>query len=59
MVVVGTELPGRTAVQLSDIGDQQIHAEQYLTSDLFNADVVAALTPLLRAAPEVRIYDVA
>jgi hypothetical protein len=34
-------------------------AEAYLKSDLFNKDVVTALTPLLDAAPDVRIYDVA
>ena len=31
-------------------------AENYLKSDLFNNDVVAGLKPLLKAAPEVRIY---
>jgi hypothetical protein len=31
-------------------------AEAYLTSDLFNKDVVVALKPLLKASPEVRIY---
>ncbi|WP_207769669.1 hypothetical protein [Solimicrobium silvestre] len=31
-------------------------AEAYLSSDLFNKDVVASLKPLLKAAPEVRIY---
>ena len=35
------------------------HANAYLQSDLFNADVVGALKPLLDAAPDVRIYDVA
>ncbi len=34
-------------------------AEAYLTSDLFNQDVVKALAPYLDAAPEVRIYTVA
>jgi hypothetical protein len=34
-------------------------AEAYLNSDLFTADVVVALAPLLAADPEVRIYDVA
>jgi hypothetical protein len=34
-------------------------ANDYLKSDLFNADVVTALKPLLAAAPEVRIYQVA
>lgn len=32
------------------------HAESYLTSDLFNKGVVVGLSPLLKAAPEVRIY---
>ncbi len=32
-------------------------AESYLKSDLFNKDVVSALTPLLDAAPEIRIYE--
>jgi hypothetical protein len=34
-------------------------AEAYLKSDLFNQDVVTALKPLLDAAPDVRVYDVA
>lgn len=34
-------------------------AQAYLKSQMFNDDVVAGLTPLLDAAPEVRIYDVA
>ena len=32
-------------------------AESYLKSDLFNKDVVSALTPLLDAAPEIRLYE--
>jgi hypothetical protein len=32
-------------------------AESYLASDLFKNDVVDALTPLLDAAPEIRIYE--
>jgi hypothetical protein len=32
-------------------------AQAYLKSDLFNKDVVTALKPLLKANPEVRIYD--
>ena len=32
-------------------------AESYLASDLFTKDVVNALTPLLDAAPEIRIYE--
>ncbi|GAB3630178.1 hypothetical protein PTE30175_04160 [Pandoraea terrae] len=31
-------------------------AEAYLESDLFTADVVGELKPLLAAAPDVRIY---
>ncbi len=32
-------------------------AESYLKSDLFNKDVVSALTPLLDGTPEIRIYE--
>lgn len=32
-------------------------ANAYLKSGLFTADVVSALTPLLAAAPDVRIYQ--
>ncbi|MBP0623345.1 hypothetical protein [Cupriavidus consociatus] len=38
--------------------DTEQNAHGYLESDLFNADVVDALKPLLDAAPEVRIYQV-
>ena len=31
-------------------------AEAYLKSELFNNDVAVELKPLLKAAPEVRIY---
>lgn len=34
--------------------NEQAHA--YLKSDMFNKDVVIALSPLLKAAPDVRIY---
>ncbi|WP_036533686.1 hypothetical protein [Oceanobacter kriegii] len=34
-------------------------ANAYLQSELFNADVVEALKPLLAAAPDVRIYQLA
>jgi len=37
----------------ASVGD----AEAYLQSPLFTADVVAGLTPLLSAAPDIRIYD--
>lgn len=33
-------------------------AESYLKSDLFNNDVVKGLAPLLKSAPEIRIYSV-
>ncbi|MGN6107438.1 MAG: hypothetical protein ACTHU0_20175 [Kofleriaceae bacterium] len=33
------------------------HANAYLNSELFTADVVGALQPLLDAAPDVRIYQ--
>ncbi|MEV0538001.1 hypothetical protein [Kitasatospora sp. NPDC050463] len=32
-------------------------AKAYLASDLFTCDVVGGLSPLLKAAPEVRLYD--
>ncbi len=32
-------------------------AEAYLKSKLFNQDLVTQLQPLLKAAPEIRIYD--
>ena len=34
-------------------------AEAYLASELFTSDVVGGLSPLLAAAPEVRIYETA
>lgn len=39
--------------------DSQENAQAYLQSELFTADVVAGLKPLLAADPEVRIYAVA
>jgi len=39
--------------------DSQDNAKAYLTSELFNNDVVAGLKPLLLSAPDVRIYQVA
>ncbi|MBN3785377.1 hypothetical protein [Burkholderia sp. Ac-20353] len=39
--------------------DTEDNAKAYLTSDLFEQDVVRALSPLLDAAPEIRIYQVA
>lgn len=37
--------------------DTPAHANAYLNSALFSADVVSALKPLLDAAPDVRIYQ--
>lgn len=37
--------------------DNLDHANAYLNSALFNADVVEALKPLLDTAPDVRIYQ--
>ncbi|WP_262698534.1 MULTISPECIES: hypothetical protein [Streptomyces] len=34
-------------------------AKAYLESDLFTHDVVGDLSPLLKAAPDVRVYDAA
>lgn len=39
--------------------DSQENAQAYLQSALFTTDVVGGLQPLLAAAPEVRIYEVA
>ena len=39
--------------------DTVANAEAYLSTDLFNNDVVVGLKPFLDAAPEVRIYEVA
>lgn len=39
--------------------DTKEHANAYLQSELFTADVVAGLQPLLDAAPDVRIYEAA
>jgi hypothetical protein len=36
--------------------DNVADAQAYLTSNLFKNDVVKELTPLLKSAPEVRIY---
>lgn len=32
-------------------------AEAYLTSDLFEHDIVKELSPLFKAAPEIRVYE--
>lgn len=39
--------------------DTVANAEDYLVSELFTADVVGGLAPLLQADPEIRIYQVA
>ncbi|KVK88949.1 hypothetical protein WS90_37185 [Burkholderia cepacia] len=39
--------------------DSEKNANAYLQSELFTADVVGGLKPLLDAAPDVRIYQVA
>ena len=39
--------------------DSKENANAYLQSELFTADVVGGLKPLLDAAPDVRIYQVA
>jgi hypothetical protein len=38
--------------------DNKENANAYLQTELFTADVVGALKPLLDAAPDVRIYQV-
>src|SRR6516162_1032837 len=38
--------------------DSQDNAKAYLSSELFNNDVVAGLKPLLQSTPDVRIYQV-
>ncbi|MEU5948075.1 hypothetical protein ABZ793_21300 [Micromonospora sp. NPDC047465] len=61
-------VPGATTKQLlvraEDV--QVLHgfettaaAQAYLSSDLFTKDVVAGLSPLLKAEPEIRIYETA
>ena len=39
--------------------DSNENANAYLESELFNVDVVGGLSPLLDAAPDVRIYQAA
>lgn len=34
-------------------------AQAYLSSDLFTQDVFAALSPLVQAEPEIRVYETA
>ncbi len=59
-------IPGASSKQLlvRDEDIQVLHgfdtvanASAYLLSELFTRDVVAELSPLLGASPEVRIYD--
>ncbi|MEP6622303.1 MAG: hypothetical protein ABJE47_23475 [bacterium] len=52
------ELLGRDDdVQVLHTFDTDAQAQAYLKSPLFAQDVVGALTPLLEAAPDVRIYN--
>ncbi|MPW20458.1 conserved hypothetical protein [Paraburkholderia piptadeniae] len=46
-------------VQVMHGFDSEANANAYLQSELFTADVVGGLKPLLDAAPDVRIYQVA
>jgi len=46
-------------VQVMHGFDSAEQAEAYLTSALFNDDVVTALKPLLQSGPDVRIYKAA
>lgn len=39
--------------------DNTENAQAYLSTELFNNDVVVALKPYLKASPDVRIYSVA
>lgn len=59
-------VPGATGKELlvRDEDVQVLHgfetaadAKAYLASDLFTRDVVGGLSPLLEAAPEVRLYE--
>lgn len=63
-----TLIPGATSKELllRDEDVQVLHgfdtaenAKAYLESELFTADVVGGLKPLLDDAPEIRIYQVA
>jgi quinol monooxygenase YgiN len=46
-------------VQVLHSFDSVENAKAYLSSDLFNQDVVTALKPLLQSPPDVRIYAAA
>ncbi|NDZ73543.1 hypothetical protein G3I36_21305 [Streptomyces sp. SID10362] len=59
-------VPGATGKELlvRDEDVQVLHgfrtvadAEAYLASELFTRDVGGGLSPLLKAAPDVRVYD--
>ncbi|MGW0819088.1 hypothetical protein ACWD00_38795 [Streptomyces viridiviolaceus] len=59
-------VPGATSKELlvRDEDVQVLHglrtvadAKAYLASDLFTRDVVGGLSPLLKAAPAIRVYD--
>ena len=39
--------------------DSSFNASSYLTSELFQKDVVSKLSPLLESNPEIRVYVVA
>ena len=52
-------LVGDEDVQVLHGFDSKENANAYLQSELFTADVVGGLEPLLAAAPDVRIYQVA
>jgi hypothetical protein len=43
-------------VQVMHGFDSAEQAKAYLTSTLFNVDVVTALKPLLQSGPDIRIY---
>ncbi|MEV0172241.1 hypothetical protein AB0I00_14110 [Streptomyces sp. NPDC050803] len=38
-------------------GVYEKYKQSFLASELFTRDVVGGLSPLLKAAPEVRVYD--
>ncbi len=46
-------------VQVLHAFDTADQANAYLKTPLFSSDVVSALTPLLDAAPDIRVYQAA
>ncbi|HKT97877.1 MAG TPA: hypothetical protein VJS30_15290 [Paraburkholderia sp.] len=46
-------------VQVLHVFDSEGQAHAYLQSELFTADVVSHLQPLLDSAPDIRIYQTA